>query len=385
MGEVSIFNRYGAILVSIGLHAVAIAVVQLRPEPTPEPRTEVKPQPIEIVEVIPPSEPMTVALLPDHTSVVSATSVPGPAPARVAATGRPKTETAAIVASSSASTGSVPGQPTTEPPATQPPPNPWLTMRKPEQPSLDPNGLSPEFTDDFLSKSRPRAPHENPTERTAEELAEVQGQLHNSRWVANATPEQLTGARLTALGLRDELNNRELKPDGSGRKAEHKTFKVKVAADGSAKIHDKANLQRQGLLGASFDVTDGLMRSKGIDPYSSYKLKVLDETREERVAMGKEYRTKQLAQTPAHVQRNLEYMWSRTTELAARKQALFEMWDDCAETGPEELRVAGKAARTYIIGFIRTKLPATSADAYTVAELERFNRKRKSQLPFEPY
>jgi hypothetical protein len=379
--EVSIFNRYAAILVSIGVHAVAIAAVHLRPAPAPEPRPEVKSEPIEIVEVIPPSEPMTVALLPDHTSVVSATSVPDPSPVRVAASSRPKPGPAAVVASSTAS-GSSERQPTEPPPATQ---NPWMTMRKPEQPTLDPKGLSPEFTETFLDNSKPRAPHANPTERTAEALAEVQGQLDNPRWVANATPEQVTGARLTALALRDELDNRELKPDGSGRKSEHKTFKVKVAADGSAKIHDKANIQRQGLLGASFDVTDGLMRSKGIDPYSSYKRKVLDETREERVAMGKEYRTKQLAQTPAHVQRNLDYLWSRTTELAARKQALFEMWDDCAESGPEELRVAGKSARRYIIGFIRSKLPATSADAYTTAELERFNRQRKSQLPFEPY
>jgi hypothetical protein len=357
------------------VHAVAIAAVQLRPDSPPPPEKPAPETPIEIVEVAPPPEPMTVALLADHTPVVSATSPErGAAISRSASRVGPKVEAAPAVAQ--------PGSNSEPPPVAK---HPLMTMRQPERPKLDPNGLSGDFIGGFLQNSRPRAPHDNPTERTAESLAEVQGYLDNPRWVENASPDQVRAARMTAVALRDELANRELQPDGSGRKAEHKTFRVKVAADGSAKIHDKANIQRQGLLGASFDVTDGAMRAAGIDPYASYKLKVLDETREERVAMGKQYRAQQLAQTPVYVQRNLERLWTTTTDPAARRKGLFEMWDECAETGTEELRIAGKAARKYILGFIRSKLPATSPDAYTTAELERLNRQRKSQLPFEPY
>ena len=190
---------------------------------------------------------------------------------------------------------------------------------------------------------------------------------------------------MTALALRDELANRELQPDGSGRKAEHKTFRVKVAADGSAKIHDKANLQRKGLLGASFDVTDGAMRAAGIDPYASYKLKVLDETRAERVAIGKRHRTQQLAQSKAHAQNNLVRLWSTTADLGARKQGLFELWDECAETGSDELIAGGRAAREHVVGFIRSKLPATGPEAFTAEELTRFNKQRRSTATFAPY
>jgi hypothetical protein len=259
-----------------------------------------------------------------------------------------------------------------------------MTMRQPERLVIE-NGPSVEFTDRFVRNTKPLKPNENPTEQIRDELRTADDFLKNARWVANASPDQVTAMRMSAASLRTELYNRELQPDGEGRKAEHKTFRVKVAADGSVKIHDKANVQRQGLLGASFDVTDGLMRRHGIDPYSSYKLKVLDETREERVAIGKQHRTQQLAQSRQHVHKNLERLWATATDLAARKQGLFELWDDCAETGSEELVGAGRSAREYVVGFIRSKLPAGGATAFTADELARFNGQRKSRATFAPY
>jgi len=369
----AIFNRYRALWVSLAVHAGVIAWVQGRdttpPPPPPRPQAtivEIVPAPIE-------AQPTDVVLLPDDSVAVPA-PVPGPAASRVAHASSnrplgPKVETSTTVL-----------PPTGEPPTTQR--NPLMTMRRLDEPRL--KGPSGDFMDAFMKNSRPPAPSDNPTTRLEEGIAAIESNLKNPRWVANAAAEELDAARFDKLAMKDELNNRELQPDGTGRKAEHKQFRVKVAADGSATIHDKPNVQRQGL-GATFDVTDALMRNKGIDPYSAYKRKVLDETREERVAMGKQHRTQQLAQSTIHMQKNLERLWSMTTDATVRKRGLFELWDECAETGTEELVAGGHSAREYIVGFIRSKYPAGSAGAYTVAELAKFNRQRRSRSEFAPY
>lgn len=169
----------------------------------------------------------------------------------------------------------------------------------------------------------------------------------------------------------------ELAPDGRGAKSEHRTFTMKVAPDGTVDIHDAPNLKREGL-GASFDVTDAAMRYFGQDPYSSYKLKVLDKTREERVAMGKQYRTQQLARSREIMQRNIERLVRSTTDADALKQGLFELWDDCAESGTDELVVAGRAAREQVMAYIRGHL------SYSHEDVVRLNKLRRSQLPFGP-
>jgi hypothetical protein len=117
-----------------------------------------------------------------------------------------------------------------------------------------------------------------------------------------------------------------------------------------------------------------------MDPYAAYKMKVLDETREERVEMGKRYRTQQLARSREIMNRNISRLVGSTTDTDVLKQGLFELWDDCAESGSDELVVAGKAARQQVIAYIRGKLP----DAYSAEDLERLNKVRKSQLPFAP-
>lgn len=171
----------------------------------------------------------------------------------------------------------------------------------------------------------------------------------------------------------------ELHPDGQGTKSEHRTFNIKVAPDGTVDIHDRPNIQLEGGH-VSFDVTDAMMRSKGIDPYAAYKMKVLDETREERYQSGKVFRTQQLARSRELMNRNIARLVGSTTDTEAVKQGLFELWDDCAESGPDEMVVAGRAAREQVIAYIRGKLP----DAYSSADLTRLNKLRRSQLPFAP-
>ena len=89
--------------------------------------------------------------------------------------------------------------------------------------------------------------------------------------------------------------------------------------------------------------------------------------------------------TPQLVQRNLDRLWATTPDPAARKQALFELWDECVETGDPAAVSAGEAARRLVIGFIRTHLPAGGPDAFTPAELAALARIRNSKTAFAPY
>jgi hypothetical protein len=139
------------------------------------------------------------------------------------------------------------------------------------------------------------------------------------------------------------------------------------------------------VLAGSFDVSDWLMRRHGQDPYAARKLRALDATRDERVAIGKRHRAVELARAPGVLLRQLEALWASAVDLAGRKQGLFELWDDCAEAGDPELVAAAEAARRLIVDFIRAHLPVGSADAYTPAELAALARTRHSQAAFAPY
>ncbi len=203
--------------------------------------------------------------------------------------------------------------------------------------------------------------------------------------------------------VRESIVTAEITPGGRGSfKIDDTVFKGKIAPDGSVSIKDKANIQHQfkswkhikqvlrtmgplGLLQLDFDVTDALMRKKKMDPYASRKLAFLDQTRDARVELGTEYRKQVLARTAEIVRQNLDAMWPALSTPAARKQALFDLWDEVDESGDEELVAAGKSARATIIGFLRARFPAGSSNAFTASEVERLNSKRHSRTAFAPY
>jgi len=200
---------------------------------------------------------------------------------------------------------------------------------------------------------------------------------------------------------RESLVTAEITPGGrGGYKVDDLAFKGRIERDGSVSIKDKPNFRHQftswanvkrvlktagplGLLAVGFDATDALMRRKKVDPYASRKLAFLDETRDARVELGKEYRKEVLAKTAQIVRDNLAVMWTATAP-AQRKQMLFEMWDEVDETGEEELVEAGKAARAAVIGFIRARLPRGD-HGFTTDELAAFNGTRRSRAVFAPY
>ena len=355
-----------AAIASAVLHAAAIAWVVTRPaKATPIASIELEPPPVAVA-----SEPVAVALLDDRGGSELPIS---------RGLGRVATATTRAISTGHATT------PASEPKA--PAPSGLMTMRQPEIT----HGMSAEFLERFLENSKPLAPKDIASERIADDVATAKGHLDDPRWVANATPEALGDERIALAEHRDEADGQELHSSPNGHhEADHKAFHADVERDGTVHIDDKRNLQAVHVcegsswvckipVGATFDVTDWAMRSHDIDPYASAKLKMLDDTRDERVAIGTRYRTEQLAHSVELVKGAIDYLWASTPDPAARKQALFELWDDCAESGDDAVVESGRAVRTFIVGFIRGKV------SYTGDELARLNAHRHSKATFAPY
>ena len=246
-----------------------------------------------------------------------------------------------------------------------------MTMRAPQAPTLD-TSLSPEFWNHFLSKETHAQPNPIEGDRIRDDIAELEQEVKSG----NAGARQ---ALVDAYAARDA---HELKRDGTGYKAEHDQWVAHVDAGGHVKFDDKPNLQWHGLTG-TFDATDALMRSHGNDPYASQKLQFLDATRDERAAIGKRQSREQLSHSSRLAYESLRWIWSQTRDAKERKQAAFELWDDCAESGDADLVDGGQAARKMIVGFIQTHLVGT--DAYTPAELAELNAHKTSTATFAPY
>ncbi len=355
-----------ALVLSAGLHTGAIAWVRTRHD-TQAVAPRAVTTPIEIVPAEPP--PMEVALLDDH-SVSPSIGSAAPAPS----------ETVARQGHASISTGHAGTATTTAPelPASPPSHSSMMDMRHPDVS----HGISEDFITDFLARSKPLAPKAIEGERIQDDIARDEQRLHDPRWVANATPDEVASARESLEAHRAEAGGHELQRDGTGTKATHTTFVARVDGDGTAHITDEPNLQRHGL-GATFDVTDALMRHYGDDPYASNKRKFLDDTREERYQIGVEYKHKRLAHSAQLMQQNIDRVWATAITLDARKRGLFELWDECAEVGSDDLTAGALAARTLVTGTIRSRL--TGADAYTASELATLNAHRTSHARFDPY
>lgn len=182
--------------------------------------------------------------------------------------------------------------------------------------------------------------------------------------------------------------------DGAGGFREaHETFVARVDRDGTVHFADKGNVGADGItssagvgLAGHFDLTDGVMRAMGEDPYRYEKTRFMERTRAERAAMAAVDRTERMRDAIDKMPAYLERIWRQSAwSAAARRRALFELWDEVAEEGEPELVRTGAAVRAAIVGFIRRRLPNGSAEAFPPAELETMNRARRSRARFEPY
>jgi hypothetical protein len=355
-----------ALVIAAALHAGAMAYVQEHrrhaPAPTPAHPAEDAITDVVLLDDREPEVPIDRGAKPratlraaspgdDHTPVAPAprdTLRPPPlshpprapathagGPARLAATTAPALAPAAGEAPA-------PG----EPPAH----SRYMTMRQPE---LE-HGLPQGFVDDFLSRS----------------------------------PAPAGDAEAATLAKAE--HDPELHPSGGGTyTSDHETFTAHVARDGTVHFDDKPDVGDFHFAGIGFagrmSVDDWIMRrTTGQDPYSSAKRQWLDKTRDERAAIARMHRTEDLERAPELMQQNLVAMWQRVRDPAARREALFELWDECAE-GEGVAGAAGERARAMVIGWIGSHLPRGQPGAFSADEIARLDARRASKQHFAPY
>lgn len=134
-----------------------------------------------------------------------------------------------------------------------------------------------------------------------------------------------------------------------------------------------------------FAVDDMVMRWAGQDPYAARKLSFMDRTRPQRMRMAAAERSLDLRDAVTHTPRLLSRVWRGPGTPRQRRRLLFQLWDECAETGSDEVVTAAREVRAAIVGFIRRELPAESAQAYSAGELDALNAARTSRERFDPY
>lgn len=173
-------------------------------------------------------------------------------------------------------------------------------------------------------------------------------------------------------------------------------FKASIAADGTIRFQDRPNVQFDGIgtmpgtfipaLSGRFDVTDAVMASLGEVLYPYRKLKLMDQSREMRAGMAVRAKGQALEVSLAGYPRRLHTLWRDSQyTLAQRKQLLFALWDECAESGDDNVMATARSIRASTLAFIRKVLPAGAPGAYTETELAELNARRQSAAAFEPY
>ena len=340
-----------AVVGSVLVHALAIAVYAARDVELPAP-------PVVAVPSAPaPAEPalFEVVVLDDKTLTSGSSGT-------VVASSEPAPVKRGRITRSGGSTA--PGTETPSTGGTTPGRSPYMTMRKPGDEPL--KGPSADFWEAFAKNTKPLPPPPDiPGERVQNEIDDVRAQLKRA---GRYDPDELAALRAKQVALNEERANEELKPGGGGTyKTEKQTFHAKVNADGSVKIESKAA-----------DLQDRIAQRNGIDSYAANKLRYLDRTRDQRVAIGKRYREQELRKSVIYMQQHIARLWSMTTDVAKRKQGLFELWDECSETGTPEEIAGGEDARTFVMAHIRATVK------YSPEELRKLNAERHSKQPFAP-
>ena len=138
------------------------------------------------------------------------------------------------------------------------------------------------------------------------------------------------------------------------------------------------------VIAGKLDIAAYLQRKYIGDPFASRKLKMLDDTRAERAEAGAVQRAEQLDRSAELIAVHLEALWRTTSDPAARRGALFELWDECVE-GDDPAGAAGDRARAMVIGWIRAHLPAGEPAAFSADDIAALDAHRASRQHFAPY
>lgn len=329
-------------------------------------------------------------------------------------------------------------QPQHPPPLLPAAPAPRLATALPARPLTPAEPAAPQITTGAATSAAPAEPAPPDSPRG---VLRMRGALPTRLVVPDLRKIAESGSGAIALAPHVPVTSDELDNAGGGRKrSDQGTFVAEVAKDGTVELKDRPNLRvglavpspralgkglarwyedpyaqtrdrerererqrvpsgavdddeeqrkRPGtvpILSGSFDLTDWAMRMSGRDPYLAAKLSFLDRTREARAEMATAHRAELLRQVPVIIREHLTRLWAQPGQTAAaRRAALFELWDECEEDGDASVVEATAAARRAIFAFIRGRLPADSAEAYSAEELAALNRKRQSKQRFAPY
>ena len=174
-------------------------------------------------------------------------------------------------------------------------------------------------------------------------------------------------------------------PDGTIRYRAPGWFAF-VSPEGDVRFAPRRASWRASQTSLSYDLTDTAMRRRGKDPYAMEKVRFLRATRAWRAGLRRRARLRWRRQYFARVPQRLRALWGRRDlPMARKRQLLFALWDECLEPGRSPLRVKAQQARWMILRFVQRHLPPGSAQAYTRAELKRFNARRRGRVPFAPY
>jgi hypothetical protein len=149
--------------------------------------------------------------------------------------------------------------------------------------------------------------------------------------------------------------------------------------------------------------SEWLLALSGQEADASAKTEFLNMTRALRIQLAVEFTRQLLRVRLGELGRELQDISSDTQRtLAARKELLFQRWDECderfavgrpdgevpdealSEIDRDRLSAADTARRT-IESFIRRQHAKGSNRGYTTAELADLNRRRVSAQPFAPY
>jgi hypothetical protein len=157
----------------------------------------------------------------------------------------------------------------------------------------------------------------------------------------------------------------------------------------------QVNVDREGRVAfkdpSGLDVNAMAEQIAGSDPYAFEKRRVAEATFEDRLCLAQEAALRRKQEGLFHLKDRLERLMQLPgLSPAARREMVFEMWDECLDDRPAADDTVphpdlGAAARASILAFIRRVFPPGSPDAFTPAELATLNQRRLSRSPFAPY
>lgn len=149
--------------------------------------------------------------------------------------------------------------------------------------------------------------------------------------------------------------------------------------------------------------TEWIFAARRRDPAAAAKAEFLKRTAALRTKRAVSWMRAQMQHQLDALEDNLQRLWADPTVPPARKRAiLFRQWDELSEPAPRpaiqpgardpadsdlrRLRASyGRRGRWRIEAFVRRRLPAASAGAFSPTELSRLNAGRQSIDVFAPY